>query len=196
MSLNLTAQETDAIWIEAEQRCPPATSIDRLETISTIPSRLGNGYNRDMELCPGLELSIFHETYHEDLRFRGVEHPHMVQFMVHLTGVVDSGSFLYQDANQGYIGGSGMQPAVSNSHRANQPEVGVDIHLQPHFFKQLFATPAGELPAVLQPLVRGEDWQQVFSPKTTEAMRAVVRQIIDCPFLGVTKRLYLQGNVP
>lgn len=26
-------------------------------------------------------------------------------------------------------------------------------------------------------------------------MRSVVRQIIDCPFLGITKRLYLQGKV-
>ncbi len=195
MGFDLTAQEVDEIWMEAEQHCPPATSIDRLETIRTVPSRLGTGYKRDIELCPGLELSIFNETYHEDLTFRGLEHSHLVQFMVHLSGVVDSGSFLYQDATQSYIGGNGIQPPVTNSHSANLPEVGVDIHLQPHLFRQLFATPAGELPSELQPLVKGEDWQQVFSPKTTEAMRLVVRQIIDCPFWGMTKRLYLQGKV-
>lgn len=195
MSLDLPAQEADAIWIEAAQHCPPATSIDRLETIHTMPSQLGRGYRRELELYPGLELAIFNENYHESLTFRGVEHPHLVQFMVHLSGIVDSGSFLYQDATQGYIGGSGIQPAVSNSHPANVPEIGVDIHLQPHLFKQLFATPTGELPAELQPLVNGEDWQQVFSPKTTEAMRLVVRQIIDCPFFGVAKRMYLQGKV-
>lgn len=26
-------------------------------------------------------------------------------------------------------------------------------------------------------------------------MRSVVQQIIDCPFMGITKRLYLQGKV-
>jgi AraC-like DNA-binding protein len=194
MSLDLTAQEVDAIWMEAEQHCSPVTSIDRLETMRTMPSQLGSGYYREIELCPGLELAIFNETYHKDLTFRGVEHQHLVQFMVHLSGVIDSGSFLYQDATQSYIGGSGIQPAVTNSHSANLPEVGVDIHLQPHLFRQFFATPTGELPSELQPLVKGEDWQQVFSPKTTEAMRSVVRQIIDCPFLGVTKRLYLHGK--
>jgi len=194
MSLDLTAQEVDEIWMEAEQLCPPATSIDRLETIRTIPSQLGYGYYRDMELCPGLELSIFHETYPKGFTCRGEEHPHLVQFMVHLSGVVDSGDFLYQDAAHSYIGGSGIQQAFVGVH-SDQPEVGVDIHVQPHLFRQFFATPTGELPPELQPLVRGDDWQRVFSPKTTEAVRSVVQQIIDCPLMGVTKRLYLQGKV-
>jgi AraC-like DNA-binding protein len=195
MSLDLTAQEFDVIWMEAEQRYPPATSIDRLETIHTIPSQLGYGYRRTMELCPGLELEIFNETYPNGLVYRGVEHQHLVQFMVHLSGVVDSGSFLYQDAIHSYIGGSGIQRAIVNVHPANQPEVGVSIHLQPHLLSQFFATPSGELPPELQPLVREDDWQQVFSPKVTGAMRSVVQQIIDCPFLGITKQLYLQGKV-
>ncbi|WP_275332633.1 helix-turn-helix transcriptional regulator [Nodosilinea sp. PGN35] len=195
MGLNLTNQEVDTICQAADRLCPPATSIDRLEAIHMVPSPLGHGYNRTMELSPGLELAIFNETYHREVTFRGVEHRHLVQFMVHLSGAVDSGDFLYQDATQSYIGGSGIQPAVSNFHLANQPEVGVDIHMQPHLLHQLFASPGGELPAELQPLVRGDDWQRVFSPKTTEAMRGVVQQILDCPFLGVTKRLYLQGKV-
>ncbi|MCU0565698.1 MAG: AraC family transcriptional regulator [Oculatellaceae cyanobacterium Prado106] len=195
MSLDLTAQDVDAIWMEAEQHCPPATSSDRLETIRTVPSQLGRGYIREIELCPGLELAIFHETYAGDLVFRDVEHPHLVQFMVHLSGVVDSGDFLYQDATQSYIGGSGIQPAVANFHRANQPEVGVNIHLQPHLLHQFFAAPTGELLPELQPLLRGDDWQRVFSPRVTREMRSVVQQIIDCPFVGTTKRLYLQGKV-
>lgn len=195
MSLNLTAQEVDAIWTEAEQYCPPATSIDRLETICTMPSQLGSGYRREIELCPGLELCIFNETYPKGLIYRGSENRHPVQFMVHLSGVIDSGSFLYQDANQSYIGGSGMQQAVINVHPANQPEVGVNIHLQPHLLSQFFAAPTGELPSELRPLIQDNDWQRVFSPKTTAAMRLVVQQMIDCPFLGTTKRLYLQGKV-
>lgn len=193
MGLDLTTQEVDAIWLEAKQHCPPATSIDRLETIRTVPSQLGHGYHREMELCPGLELAIFHETYPQGLTFRGSENRHPVQFMVHLSGVVDSGDFLYQDATHSYIGGSGIQQAVVNIH-SDQPEIGVNIHLQPKLFSQLFATPAGDLPPELQPLLRGDDRQQVFSPRVTGEMRSVVQQIIDCPFLGVTKRMYLQGK--
>jgi AraC-like DNA-binding protein len=194
MSLTLTAQELDEIWLEAEQHCLPATSIDRLERICMMPSQLGHGYCREIELCPGLELTIFHETYPTEFTYRGVEHLHLVQFMVHLSGVVDSGDFLYQDAAHSYIGGSGIQRAVVSVH-SDQPEVGVNIHVQPHLFRQLFATPTGELPPELQPLVKRDDWQRVFSPKTTADMRLVVQQMIDCPFLGALKRLYLQGKV-
>ncbi len=114
--------------------------------------------------------------------------------MVHLSGVIDSGRSLYQDATRSYIGGSGVQKAFTCFHPA-QPQVGVDIHMEPHLLRQFFATPTGELPSELQPLVQGEDWQQIFSTQTTAAMRSVVQQIIDCPFLGMTKRLYLQGKV-
>lgn len=195
MSLDLTAPEVDHIYAEAEQLCPPATSADGLETLYTMPSSLGHGYCREIELCSGLELTIFHETYPDGFIYRGVENPHPVQFIVNLSGVIDSGSFLYQDPDHSYVGGSGIQPAVTDCYLADQPLTGVDIHLQPYLLRQLFATPTGELPPELQPLVQGEDWQQVFSPKVTSAMRAVVQQIIDCPFIGTTKRLYLQSKV-
>ncbi|MEO0767842.1 MAG: AraC family transcriptional regulator [Cyanobacteria bacterium J06649_4] len=196
MSFELTTQDIDDLWTEAEQRCPPAISSDGVETIyslSVLP--MCQGHCREIALCPGLELTIFHETYLDDFVYRGVENPHLVQFMVHLSGVVDSGSFLYQDASHSYIGGSGIQRAVTSVHMANQPLIGVNIHLQPQLLNQLFVTSTGELPPELQPLIQGSDWQQVFSPRVTGEMRAVVRQIIDCPFLGVSKRLYLQSKV-
>ena len=195
MSLDLTAAEFDDIHEEAQQQGPPVTSTDGLESIHTLPSQLGYGHYRAIELCSGSELTIFHETYPDGFIYRGVENPHPVQFMVHLSGTVDSGSFLYQDSNHSYIGGSGIQPAVTNRHLANQPEIGVNIHLQPQLLKQLFTTSTGELPPELQPLVQGDDWQQVFSPKVTGAIRAVVQQIIACPFTGTIKRLYLQSKV-
>lgn len=194
MSLDLTEQEVDEIWMEAEQHCLPVTSIDRLETICTVPTLLGSGYRRKIELYPGLELLIFNETFN-NLTFHGVENRHLVQFMVHLSGVIETGHSLYQDATQSYIGGSGIQRAFISFLPATHPQVGVDIHLQPHLLRQFFAVPTGELPPEIQPLVQGDDWQRVFSPQTTGAMRSVVQQIIDCPFMGITKQLYLQGKV-
>ena len=195
MSLDLTAREVDAICIEAERHYPPAKSTDGLETIYTVPSQLGYGHLRAIELCSGLELEIFHATYHKDVTYREVENHHLVQFMVHLSGVMDTDNGLYQNATQSYVGGSGIQKDNLSSCYGNQPYVGVDIHLQSRLFKQFFAAPTGELPSEYQLLVKGDDWQQRFSPKTTEAMRSVVQQIINCSLLGATKRLYLQGKV-
>ena len=67
--------------------------------------------------------------------------------------------------------------------------------MTPALFQQFFANAHGNLPASLQPLVQGADWQHRFSPQMTGTMRTVVQQMVDCPFLGVPKRMYLQGKV-
>ncbi|MEM1255628.1 MAG: AraC family transcriptional regulator [Cyanobacteria bacterium P01_H01_bin.21] len=195
MSLDLTAQAVDDICAEAERSGAVTMSTDGLETICTIPSPLGYGYRREIELCSGLELAIFHETYFDDLIYREIENHHPVQFMVSLSGTINTTGFLHQDATQSYVGGSGVQREFKASLFSKQLYAGVDIHIQPQLFNQFFATSKGELPAEWQPLIKDTDWQQRFSPKTTEAMRSVVQQIISCQLLGATKRLYLQGKV-
>lgn len=192
----LTEQEEQKIWTDLEQQHPPVISIDRLEKVLSVPPALGRGQLRFIELYPGLELKIYHEAY-DDLVIEFPEAPHLVQFTVPLSGVVDSRGrdWLLTNSDQGYIGGSGIQ----SSHRVltarSQPCTGVDIHMQPHLLNQFFAEPSGELPAELQPLVQGNDWQKVFLPKTSNAMRSLVQQIIDCPLVGITRRIYLQGKV-
>jgi uncharacterized damage-inducible protein DinB len=65
MGLNLTWQAEAEIFAEAEEYCPPVVSSDRLETVYTMPSLLGQGRSREMELALGFTLSIFHQTHHE-----------------------------------------------------------------------------------------------------------------------------------
>lgn len=157
MSLDLTEQDVAAIWAEAEQRCPPTTSIDHLETISTVPSRLGSGYLREIELYPGLELCIYSTAYHE-LTKRVPSNEHPVQFAVCLSGVADGGDLVLIDAEKSYVGGSGIQRSFQSFTPQSQPQVGVNINMQPQLLSQFFATLAGELPPELQPLVQGDDW--------------------------------------
>lgn len=181
--------------MEAEQHCPPATSIDRLETIRSVPASLGSGYLRQIDLSPGLHLCIYHETYN-NLTIWEPEHQHLIQFMVSVSGVIDNTTrSMVTNAEQSYVGGSGIQQGCRLSMFRSQTQIGVDIHMQPHLLRQFFATPTDELPAELQPLVRENDWHQAFVTKTTAAMRSVVQQIIDCSLMGPTKRLYLQGKV-
>ena len=199
MSLDLTAQDSDAIWAAAEQQCPPVTSSDRVETIYTQPTALGQGQTREIQLCAGLELCIIDVVSH-DVTERVPENEHLVQFGAYLSGLIESGDYasgepLRIDANQGYIGGSGIQSGHFVRPQPSHRQVGVDIHMTPALFHQFFANTEGELPASLRPLVRGNDWQQRFSPPMTDAMRLVVRQIINCSFQGITKRTYLQAKV-
>lgn len=51
------------------------------------------------------------------------------------------------------------------------------------------------MPLELDLLVKGDDWQTLLYPRTTPAIQGVVQQIINCPYQGITKRIYLQGKV-
>lgn len=199
MSLELTTHDIEVIEAEAAQHYPPIISSDHLEITYTEPPTLGSGNTREIKLCPGLELCIFDNVWH-DLTERVSENEHLVQFVAHLSGMINSGDYLSGDdlqisANQGYIGGSGMQSSHFVRSSRSQRQIGVNVHITPALFQQFFANTHGELPALLQPLVQGNDWQYRFSPRMTGAIRTVVRQIIDCPFLGAPKRAYLQGKV-
>lgn len=194
MNLDLTIQEVEEISAEAERHCPSVTSIDYGETIFRVPSKLGSSYEREVELCPGLYLSIV-DMVSYDVTMRFPENDHPVQFAAYLSGVLNSGDYLQISSQQAYIGGRGVQPHHFMHISKSSCLVGVEIHMTPALFQQFFADAYGKLPVSLKPLVQVNDWQRRFSPKTTGAMRTVVQQMIDCPFLGTAKQAYLQGKV-
>jgi hypothetical protein len=194
MTLELTAQVEAELWQETEEQYPPVTSLDRVETVYTVPPLMGCGTERRSELYPDLELCIYNQTLY-DVRRQVLEEPHPVQFMVHLSGVSDSGDLPWIDAQRCYVGGSGIQQGYFVFVPQSQPQIGLTIHMEPNLLYRFFAEPSGELPLELQPLVQGEDWQHVFSTKTTTAIRTVVQQMIDCPFVGTVKQMYLQSKV-
>ena len=119
MGITLTSQQLDDLLVETQcqtltacQDSVQATRQERLETIYTLPPQIGSGVLRELELCEGLLLSIVQAKTH-DLTVKLPENSHLVQFMVHLSGVVDGGDILYQDRNHSYIGGSGIQKQLS-----------------------------------------------------------------------------------
>ena len=193
MALELSQNAEDILWTETEQQVEPLD--EGLETVYKVSPHLGKGYHREVSLQPGVELCIFDRAY-QDVAIHISENQHPVQFMVYLSGVADSGDFIYQDANWGYVGGSGIQSPVRTFYPGAQHQLGVMVHVQPQLLAQFFGTSDNALEPTLEALVPSADKpQQVFSSRTTGAIRTVARQIIDCPFSGVTKRLYLQGKV-
>ena len=196
MSLDLTWQEASELWAEAAQQHPVMASTDGLDATQAVPTAIGGGHSRTIRLQPGVELTVFNFTLHEDLTLRLPESLHPLQFTTFLSGVVESTEVSCLNAEVGLISGSGIQRSSTSIFSAVQPQIGIDISVQPHTLTQLLGMPAEAFPAELQPLLpNSNQWQRVFSPKVTRAMRVVAQQIIRCPYNGMTARLYLQGKV-
>jgi AraC-like DNA-binding protein len=97
--------------------------------------------------------------------------------------------------NNTMISGSGIQRELWGKSSGNLLEVDVGIQMPSDRLVMFFPDASGQLPPELNFLVKNNDWQTLIYPKSTPEIQQLVRQIINCPYQGFTKRLYLQGKV-
>lgn len=194
MTIILTMKEDWELWAEANCNSSQQPEPEPFEILHQMPKQLGKGYKRDIEVHPDLWLTIWDCEYHDDVLTKISEWDHLLQFCVYLSGkVIDEyGGQL----EEGYtcISGSGVQrQMLSESPKSRR--VGVDIHLPPDLLATFFPDETREIPQQLRLLAKGNDWQTLLYPETTAAIGGVAQQIVNCPFQGITKRMYLQGKV-
>ncbi|WP_334942522.1 AraC family transcriptional regulator [Nostoc sp.] len=77
----------------------------------------------------------------------------------------------------------------------SQAYMGISLCMPPELLATFYPTEDGEIPPQLRFLAKGNEWQTLLYPKTTTAIQTVAQQIVNCPYQGMTKRLYLQGKV-
>ncbi|MEH2406196.1 helix-turn-helix transcriptional regulator [Nostoc sp.] len=194
MTITMTAQEEEELWDEVAQSFVCDATSEPFEFTYEMPKQLGKGGSRYIEVHPEISLAIIDCQYHNDLIIKCTESEHPLQFGVLLSGsVIDEyGGKL----GEGYtcISGGGIQRQMSIK-IPQKRRVGVDIHMSSNVLKTFFPTTDGEILPQLRLLAKGEDWQTLVYPEITLAIQGVVQQIINCPYHGVTKRMYLQAKV-
>ncbi|MDM9382160.1 AraC family transcriptional regulator [Chlorogloeopsis sp. ULAP01] len=194
MTITLTLKEEWELWAEANHNTLQKPKPEPFEILCEIPKRLGKGYTRKMELYPGLWLLILDYEYHDDVLIKIPEWDHPVQFCVLLSGrcIDEYGG----QSGEGYtcISGSGVQRKMLLKLPKSRC-VGIDIHMLPNLLGTFFPDEEGEIPSRLRLLTKGNDWQTLLYPETTIAIQGIAQQIINCPYQGLTKRMYLQAKV-
>ncbi len=160
-----------------------------------MPDYLGWGYNRSMELLPGVSLNFHDSLYSQDLQVNVPAHDHEIQLGIHLSG------FIYFDAvhpnlggNCGYFSGSGLSPAYVEKYRGGERLTIVSVDIEPDWLRCLLADEQHDA-ELHRLLFKGEDWKVSFYPAVTPAMRTIAQQLWNAPYQGVAKRIYLQSKV-
>ncbi|MBD2091502.1 helix-turn-helix transcriptional regulator [Microcoleus sp. FACHB-1515] len=172
--------------------CP--SSIEPYESLEIVPADEGRGYVRWVELATGIDLDISDHEYFEDCRHKEFDHEHLIQFSVALSGRVITNIYPAIDSEHCYLSGSGISHGYINCHPQGERLRMVDVHIEPEQLQAFFAD--GEQDLVSEKLlIRSNEWKASFFPKVTPAIRSIAQQIIDAPFRGGMKRLYLQAKV-
>lgn len=168
---------------------------DEFDFAWSYPSQLGKGHIRDIHIREGLVVSIVNYYPHHDLILTSSDREHPLELTYILVGAEQSLLSPIQ-AGQHSFCGSGMAPGEVRKKQAHQHIVEVSIHLDPTLLCQWMNGTLDQLPPTLNHLVRPSD-QTFFSQicPTTVAMQMAVQQILQCPFQGLTQRMYLESKV-
>ena len=192
MTIILTPKQETEFWAEAE-RDSQQNSLEPFESYCQIPKQLGKGYVRSIEVHPQVWLGIGKREYYDEVLESGCECVHPLEIGVRLCGTTtdEHGGQL----GEGYtlISGGGIQRKMTYLY--SQSGMGVGFNMPPELLATFFPTGDGEILPQLRFLAKGNEWQTLLYPKTTTAIQTVAQQIVNCPYHGMTKRLYLQGKV-
>jgi AraC-like DNA-binding protein len=190
---------SQADWHELCQQAPKPQHdlmLDDFEMVTGVPESLGRGYDRAMELLPGVWLSFSDCQYCQDWMFKETVHDHPIQIMIFLSG------FHYFDevypnlgGTHSYFSGSGISPAYVKKHRCGERVTLVNIEIEPELLESFFLNDRQRQSESMKQLFKGEDWKVSFYPTATAKMRSLAQQIWNAPYQGGQRRMYLQGKV-
>jgi AraC-like DNA-binding protein len=195
MTLTLKLQEwEEEIWDTTAQDVKSSSEVQLFEYVFQLPQQFGQGSRKDIEVHPEICLSIFDYDLREDLVLQLPEWEHPLQFSVSLSGTVidDYGGKL--GAGYTCISGGGIQRQMLVKSSKSR-HIGINIHMSPDVLRTFFPNRDGEMLPQLRLLAKGDEWQTLIYPEITTAIEQVVKQMINCPYQGITKQMYLQGKV-
>jgi AraC-like DNA-binding protein len=194
MTITLTRKDYNELLEESQRNSRYNSALEPFESLYENPKQLGKGYYRDIEVYPEFLLTIFDKEYHRDVLFKIPENHHPLQF-----GVLAVGTYTdtYGQVGGGhtFISSGGVQRKIDVFYRQFQKILGVNIDMPPQLLGNFFPGEDGGIASELLFLAKENDWQTLVYPQTNPAMQGVVQQIINCPYQGITKRMYLQAKV-
>ena len=194
MSLTISDVEYSLLCRESDRLYKHDVTLDKFETLRSKPKSIGQvGYTRCLELMPGIKLDILNWKCARDLTLKVPAHDHEIQLFI-----LTSGCLTYKkvyptmEVKRSYLSGSGISPAYQVKFTRSQHFTGINLHIDPEVVS-LFLPDLNS--AFAKVFLRKDEWKESFFPEVTPLIKTLVRQIINSPYRGAAKKLYLQAKV-
>jgi AraC-like DNA-binding protein len=189
MTISLSQQD---YWALFETTAAPGAHTAAGEQIAPYPTQLGQGYVNTWHLRPGLTLDIADYQPHRDIITHSDDCEHPLEYTFYLSDPerAPASPIPY------HLYGSGMAPGESWKQEANQRRQWVSVHLEPEVFRTVAGYSDGDLPAALRHLIGDVNQKYYLRPgQATPGMQISLQQILQCPYRGCTRRMFLESKV-
>ncbi|MEM9539001.1 MAG: AraC family transcriptional regulator [Cyanobacteria bacterium P01_E01_bin.42] len=178
----------------------PIQITDRTE-ILPLPSQTCSGSIQRWQLRPGLDLVIHDVGFRETIeieRSRPHDRTHLglsfcLSGQIHGIDALSDREFQFQSgqASLGIINGSNSRVEYAGRQRV----LLVHLHVQPDIIRLASKETVAQLPAPLRDAMIGRDRPFYFqSYSMTPVMAATVKQLLHCPYQGLSQQLYIESK--
>ena len=193
--MTLILSQTDYLKIldEAEIIQHNGNSLDEFDIIKKY--QFGEGCWRHIQLRDGISLDIDNYQQPKSLILKCHERKHPLEFIFFVLLESEFKDLEFKTGEY-FLSGSGMASECDVFEAKSQRIVEVAVHIHPNVFHSFAENTSGKLPKELQHLIR--PWNQPTYERygtQTPAMQIAVQQILQCPYQGFTKQIYLEGKI-
>ncbi len=191
MTTTLSEQKYRQLWQQDRQSLENHFE----DVVCSCPPELGQGYDRWVDL-PDIHLLIRRKVFHQNLQieYAEVATDNEIEFGFNLSGNHGErgGGINFLDWSvEGELIEAGISCVVGKV-----PIQKVDVHLKsPELLQRFLPGDLSQFPREFYRLVTQNNPQfYTASGALTPSMKLVVEQIFNCPFQGLTKRIYLESK--
>lgn len=187
-----------AYWDLFEDNDPVerSTDLDSFDITWQYPPQLGHGSVRQITLREGVDLMISQYRLHDTVTVQLPERVHPIEYNFVLSGRFNNNASCLIQTGQYLLCGSGMAPVESTQSSATEQVLKVNVHIEPEQFLAHWQHSLENITPVLQSLIKPDSKLYLNQTGTTTlSMQTAVQQILQCPFHGITKRMYLESKV-
>ena len=203
MRLNKSAPYVDELFEELNQHsnAPHISKCAVQPEVFQFPGQICSGSIQRWRLRPGLDLMIHDLEFREQALIKRNNPVEMTaigmsfcvagQMRIEIPQATQTVQFQAGQASLGVV--NDIKGSVE--YAANQPISLIHLHVQPAAISLATEEGIEQLPSQLQKAIIGIDRSYYHQACTmTAVMKATVKQLLNCPYQGLTKRLYLESK--
>ncbi|WP_414548262.1 helix-turn-helix transcriptional regulator [Anabaena sp. CCY 0017] len=193
----ISRTEYKRTWQQVNQNTQYPDESDTADFINYCPQKFGRGYHRHIQLR-GMRLLIIDEEFDDDLYVESEDIQDIEEEQIEF-GFNLSGSYSRKECGQSFLDWVDTDEISEMEDWkifAKKRRLKVDIHLKSsNLLNSFIIDNSKNLPTILTDLIEGNSKQDFYETNIiAPEMYLPLEQIINCPFQGITKFIYLEGK--
>ena len=201
MQFSFSATDIDELYAEWGQQPGASLQSDAFETILMLPPHMGSGWMRQIRLRPGLEMTLKHVEFSEpcimqasgNFNWEAVELTSSLSGHVRsvVNGIPDEYCIAPRQSRMSFFQNCGGYIECL----PNQSVIHIEVHVKLPVLDTLIAEQVDQISPNLRMILAGKSQDSFSQARTmTRAIAQATEQVLNCPYQGLTRRLYLESR--